>query len=226
MLVIHTSTIRDGSMKYDDQITSDSAPNQRNTFLLSSGIKPADTTLVYLAYDGNDYRRYFTLSESDKGIGITGPRTLKSDALVVTNPGHALFLPLGDCIAAVIHDPRTNTLMLSHLGRHNIEQIGGTACIQYLIDTHHINPANLQVWLSPAAGPENYPLYNFDNRGLHDVAIEQLCAAGVLAKNIEVSSIDTTTDHDYFSHSEYKKGHRPTDGRFAVVTYLKNDTIS
>ncbi|OGL22647.1 hypothetical protein A2707_05025 [Candidatus Saccharibacteria bacterium RIFCSPHIGHO2_01_FULL_45_15] len=219
-LHIHTSTVHDGSMKYDDQITSDGRPNARDTFLLKNGIQPADTTLVYLAYDGDDYRRYYTLSESDKGIGITGSRTLKSDALVTTNPGHALFLPLADCIAAVIHDPVTNTLMLSHLGRHNIKQIGGTACIQYLIDTHHVNPADLQIWLSPAAGSGNYPLYDFDNRGLHDVAAEQLTAAGVLAANIKASSIDTTTDQSYYSHSEFKKGNRPSDGRFAVVTYL------
>lgn len=219
-LHIYTSTVHDGSMKYDDQIASDGQLCARDTFLLNNGIQPSDTTLIYLAYDGDDYRRYYTLSDSDKGIGVTGPRTLKSDALVVANPGHALFLPLGDCIAAVIHDPVANILMMSHLGRHNIEQIGGTACIQYLINTHHVDPTHLQIWLSPAAGSGNYPLHDFENRGLHDVAVGQLAAAGVPVENIEVSSIDTTTDLNYYSHSEFRKGNRPTDGRFAVVAYF------
>jgi hypothetical protein len=56
---------------------------------------------------------------------------------------------------------------------------------------------------------------------MHDVATEQLLIAGVAAEHIIGSLIDTTKDKNYFSHSEFLKGNRDTDGRFAVVTVMK-----
>jgi copper oxidase (laccase) domain-containing protein len=131
-------------------------------------------------------------------------------------------LPLADCIGAVLYDPDTSVLMVSHLGRHNVEQGGGSKSVQYLVKNHDVNPKNLKVWLSPAAGKTNYPLHAFDNRGLHEIATEQLITAGIVPENIDTSRIDTTTDTTYFSHSEFLKGHRDTDGRFAVVAVMRD----
>lgn len=110
--------------------------------------------------------------------------------------------------------------MLSHLGRHNLEQYGGTKCVDYLVREFGADPKNLTVWLSPAAGKENYPLYSFDNRGLHDVAIAQLNKAGVPLGNIVASPIDTAIDQNYYSHSQFKSGKRSADGRFAIVAIM------
>lgn len=192
----------------------------RRAFLQKLAIDPADTTLVQLTYESEDFCRYSTLTASDKGDGITRDATIVADALVVTQANHALFLPLADCIGAVIHDPVLDILMLSHLGRHNLVQYGGTKCIKYLIEKHNSNPETITVWLSPAAGIQNYPLYDFDNRGMHDVAAEQLIAAGILAENITTSPIDVAADAHYFSHSQFQKGNRDFDGRFAVVAVL------
>lgn len=192
----------------------------RTVFLRKNAIRPDDTTLVQVVYETESFCRYVTLNDKDRGDGITRPATIAADALVVTELGHALFLPLADCIGAVIHDPTKNILMVSHLGRHSLEQSGGTKCIEYLIEQHGVDPKNLIVWLSPAAGRENYPLRAFDGRSMHDVATEQLVVAGVSPGNITTSPVDTTQDSLYFSHSEYLKGDRDTDGRFAIVAVM------
>lgn len=193
---------------------------RRQAFLARYGIDITSTTLVQLIYDGTNYCRYATLDDNDKGDGLAKPSRLVTDALVVTQPGHALLLPLADCIGAVIHDPKNGVLMLSHLGRHNLEQFGGTRSIEYLVNEHESNPADVTVWLSPAAGKDYYPLFGFDNRSLHDVAIEQLTRAGVLPEHITASPINSAASTQYYSHSQFLQGKRPDDGRFAVVAMM------
>jgi copper oxidase (laccase) domain-containing protein len=193
----------------------------RRAFLHEHGIEPTDTTRLNVTYETDNFCRYEMLTDDEQGDGITRDSSMEADALVVTEPNHALFLPLADCVGAVIHDPVKNILMVSHLGRQNLEQMGGTNCIDYLVNHLDVNPRELKVWLSPAAGSENYPLYAFDNRSLHEVASEQLAVAGVQRSNIEVSPIDSSSDLDYFSHSQYLKGARETDGRFAIVAEMR-----
>jgi len=199
----------------------EAARKNRVAFLQNNHIHPDDTTLHTLSYGGDNYCRYQTLDDNSKGDGILRGSTIDADAVVVTNPNHAVLLPLGDCIGAVIHDLSKNILMVSHLGRHNLVQHGGAQCIQYLVDNFDVNPNDLTFWLSPAAGKENYPLHAFDNRSLHDAATEQLLAAGVSPDNITASPIDSSTDLNYFSHSQFLKGNRDNDGRFAVVAMLR-----
>lgn len=196
------------------------ARQNRIAFLQRHHINPEDTTLHTLSYGGNNYRRYLTLDSTTKGDGIIRNSTIDADAVVVAEPNHAVLLPLGDCVGAVIHDPTQNILMISHLGRHNLEQYGGTKCIQYLIDQYKVDPSTLIVQLSPAAGGENYPLRAFNDRSMYDVTTEQLTTAGVLTENILTSSTDTTTHSDYYSHSEYLRGNRDKDGRFAIVAVM------
>ena len=218
-LIIATSTAADGSMKSTDKHFA-SVLSTRARFLKKYTIDPAATTLVQVTYGGDDYCRFYSLSERDKGDGITRDATIEADALVTTNLNHALLLPLADCIGAVIHDPTTNVLMVSHLGRHNLEQFSGTKCVQYLSDNHNVNISGLKIWLSPAAGKDAYPLHSFNNRGLHEVAIEQIIAAGVPSQNIEVSAVDSAADEAYFSHSQFLKGQRQTDGRYAIIAMM------
>lgn len=192
----------------------------RTAFLHRQNIDPALTTLVRLTYDTDNYRRYVSLDDSQRGDGIIRPSRITSDALIVTAANHALFLPLADCIGAVIHDASRGILMLSHLGRHNLEQHGGEASIRHLVETYGCDPTHLAVWLSPAAGGTEYPLYAFDHRGLHEVAIEQLQRAGIRLSNITASPVNSASDTQYYSHSQFLSGNRLTDGRFAVVAML------
>lgn len=218
-LMIAVSTINDGSMKSTDGSFASVLP-ARTDFLQRNNIDPYEAALVHLTYDGDNYTRFVVADEDLSGDGITRVPSIVADALVTTTPNLALFLPLADCIGAVIHDTAQDVLMLSHLGRHNLEQHGGTRSIEYLVDTFDSNPADIEVWLSPAAGGENYPLHAFNNRSMQSVATEQLVEAGILPEHIVHSPIDVTEDENYFSHSEFLKGNRESDGRFAVVAKL------
>lgn len=208
-------------MKPRNPADNTSIQKNRSIFLKSHDIDANNATLLRLEYDGNDYCRYVTLNDSQRGDGLIRQSTFDVDGMVVTKPHHAILLPLADCIGAVLYDPKTKTLMVSHLGRHNLEQFGGTESVKYVMKNHNVDVNDLHVWLSPAASKHNYPLHAFDNRGLHEVAVEQLRTAGVPEQNIDVSSIDTTTNMDYFSHSEFLKGNRPTDGRFCIVAEMR-----
>lgn len=218
--MIHTSTTADGTMKTIDG-DRETARRNRVTYLEKIGVDPSATTLHTLSYDTDDFCRYQLLTAADKSDGITRDATIDADAVVVDKPGHAVLLPLADCVGAVIHDPTKNVLMVSHLGRHNLEQSGGTNCINFLIEKFGVDPSDLTVWLSPAAGSQNYPLYAFDNRSMHDVATEQLTTAGIDSENITISPIDVTTDRSYFSHSQFLKGNRESDGRFCIVAVIR-----
>jgi copper oxidase (laccase) domain-containing protein len=221
-LQIYTSKISDGSMKPIIEDDFEQVFQNRSTFLLDNNIQPDNTTLVRVKYNGNNYYRYTEANNNNRGEGIVRDSNIICDALVTTNPNHALFLPLADCVGAVLYDPSRNILMVSHLGRHSLEQFGGKLSVEYLQKQYSLEPKNITVWLSPAAGKLNYPLFAFNNRSLHEVAIEQLTNAGILIENIDISPIDPTTDEYYYSHSKFLKGNQTTDGRFAIIATMIN----
>lgn len=217
---IHLSTVADGSMS--KAVSMRERDKNRREFLASQGITAKQTTLVYLEYEGGDYCRYRTVGKDDAGDGIICEPTLVSDTLFTCEKNLALLLPVADCIGAVLYDGATEVLGLAHFGRHNLLQNGGTETIRYMCEQFATNPEDVHVWLSPAAGESNYPLYDFDNRSMHEVAVEQLQAAGIKRENIAVDTRDTTTDPTFFSHSEFLKGNREIDGRQAVVCMMRS----
>jgi copper oxidase (laccase) domain-containing protein len=179
---------------------------------------------VNLKYDNVEhFTRYYTVGPAHKQLGMTEPSDdTVADALATDTPGHALFLLIADCVATVLYDTSRHVLTLSHIGRHSAEADGGRRSVQYMTEQFGSNPADIRVWLSPAAGRENYPLYSMDARGLHEVIARQLVDAGIAPEAIETSHIDTTTSQEYFSHSRFLSGQTAQeDGRFAVVVMLK-----
>lgn len=192
----------------------------RQKFLEKNGIDINQTTRVSTIYEGDDYCRYTAVGAEQMGAGMFDGKIDTSDALITIDMEHALFLPIADCIGAVIFDSSKNILMLSHLGRHMLEQNGGYKSVKFLVDNYNVSPADLWVWLSPAPGSDSYPMYKFNNRSLKKVAFEQLKSAGVLLDNITDNTADTSKDSDYFSHSEFLKGSRSNDGDFAMVAMI------
>lgn len=221
-IVAGLSSTDDGNMKFGRGSDEDVRFN-RTSFLQANGIELPQTTLLQVTYDTTDFCRYKVVDDEHQGEGMLEQvSSLQADALVVTRPDHAIFLPLADCVGAIIYDPTNEIMMVSHLGRHSIEQGGATKSLQYLIDEFESNPAELQIWLSPAAGAENYPLEAFGNRGMHQVVAGEFLALGVPFERIEVSDVDTTESDTYFSHSEFKAGYRDFDGRFAIVAMMRD----
>lgn len=191
----------------------------RRAFLEQRNLSLEKSVLVQLDYDSDNFCRYDVIDETAAGEGIVRGGRI-ADGLATQTKGLALFLPLADCVGVVLYDPEHVALMLTHLGRHNLEQNGGQRSVEFMIDEFGTDPSKLKVFFSPSAGKENYPVFSFDGKSLAEVAVIQLQTAGVRLENIEVSPIDTTEDLSYFSHSEFLKNHRKNDGRFAVVAWL------
>lgn len=187
-------------------------------------IDPTQTTLLSVSYQDNiNFTRYVVFDDDQQGEGMLSPESqTDADAAVVTRPGHAIFLPLADCVGAIIYDPKNEILMVSHLGRHSVEQMGAVKSINYLKDQFDSDPVNLLIWLSPSVGSDTYPLDKFAGRSLQEVVIDGLLTAGVLSANIEASQVDTSESADYFSHSEYLAGNRDTNNRFAIVAMMRD----
>lgn len=219
-LFIAVSTVNDGNMAFNDD-NIDNVSKNRSAFLAKNNIDIHKTTRVGVSYNTDNFCRYFEVTDIKQCAGIFNKDAVICDAIVTKLQNCALFLNLADCIGTVVFDPSKNILMLSHLGRHSVEQNGGYKSIQFLIDKYNCNPKILQVYLSPGAGRENYPIYTHGNCALKDLIFKQLHLAGVKDSNITDNSIDTTKDKNYFSHSEFLKGHRKTDDDHAIVAMMK-----
>ncbi len=215
------SKVSDGNMLDSSDKLNKNIINNRRIFLEKNNIDIDQATRISTIYEGSDYRRYREVSNKDKGAGMYNGNVVTADALVTKKSNHALFLPIADCIGAVIFDPIKQILMLSHLGRHAIEQNGGLESIRFLENKYGCKSDDLLIFLTPAPGKDVYPLFAFENRSLKSVVVEQLQSAGVLLSHIKDNPSDTSKDSEYFSHSEFLKGNRKEDGRFAVVAMIR-----
>lgn len=214
------SSREDGNLKFGIGDDARALANRKG-FLDKIGVDINHTSLVGITYDTDDFTKYRIATVDDKSIGMLKQDMTKYvDALVVREPGHALFLPLADCAGVILHDPKTRVLMLSHLGRHSVEQGGAATSVEYLKETCDVDPSNLLAWISPSVGRATYPLNAFNGNSLQDVIIKQLQEAGVASDHIEASSVDTAYDENYYSHSQYLKGNQTEAGRFAVVAMM------
>jgi copper oxidase (laccase) domain-containing protein len=111
--------------------------------------------------------------------------------------------------------------MVSHLGRHSTEQHGAIKSVEYMTVAYGSSADDILVWLSPSPNGEDYPLWAFANRSFNSVLNEQFAAAGITPDHIESSPVDTVSSLEYYSHSEYLKGNRSVDGRYAIVAMLQ-----
>ena len=214
------STVADGNMYIPESQADEQVIATRMAWLKKQGIEAANTTRVNISFDQDNYCRYRIADSSNKGEGMFDGDDEPADALVATEKNHALLLPVADCVATTLYDEEHDVLMLSHLGRHSLEQRGGVQSVKFLQDTYDTDPAKLKVWLSPAPGKQVYPIFKLGGQGMKETAFEQLQQAGVLFENITDNPADTATDGNYFSHSEFLKGNKPTDGRVAMVAMM------
>ena len=221
-VIFGISTIKDGNMAISqDQANKADVLNNRQAFLAKYDITPQNSTRVIVTYGGNDYCRYREVDNTSLGDGMFNGDGQPADALITRLPGQALFLPLADCIGAAIFDKKQNILMLSHIGRHSLEQFGASASIEYLVQRYEANPADISIWMTGAPGQQHYPLFAFNNRSMKDVVFEQFRSVGILDANINDNPADTSTDPRYYSHSEFLAGRQNDDGRYAVVAMMQ-----
>lgn len=214
------SSKEDGNLKFglgDDKVTL----RNRKIFLDRAGIDINHTSLVGITYDTDDFAKYRIATLDDKGVGmLKGDMEKHVDAMVVRDTGHALFLPIADCAGAILYDPKHSTLMMSHIGRHSVEQDGARRSVEYLQEASGSDPDDILVWISPSVGKATYPLIAYNGKSLQEVILEQLQAAGVTSDHIEASAIDTAHDENYYSHSQFLRGN-DEPGRFAIVAQMR-----
>ena len=196
------------SVTYDDVVYHVISYNQGQTFNKIADVTEADTT-----------------RHNSEGIF--------ADALYTEAAGVGLFLPVADCIATVIYDPKRRALMLAHLGRHSTVAQLMSQAVQYFV-RRGSQVKDLQIWMSPSITQKNYRMDYFDHAD--DINWHNFChqtadgiyldmqgfnrslavQAGVPADNIFISPIDTADNPNYFSHSS-----GDTAGRIAVVAMMR-----
>ena len=194
-------------VKYDDVVYHVISYNQAQTFDNIAEVTEADT-----------------VKHNNEGIF--------ADALYTEMAGVGLFLPVADCIATVIYDPKRRALMLAHLGRHSTVAQLMTRAIRYFVERGS-RAKDLQIWMSPSITQKNYRMDYFNHT--NDTNWQNFCRqtadgiyldmqgfnrslavqAGVPADNIVISPIDTADDPNYFSYSSGDTG-----GRVAVVAEI------
>jgi len=225
--IVLISTAADGSMYKRREPFDAAVIENRAGYLGRNDIRMTDTTRLNPNANQRaevdhetDWCRYVEIDSSSKRLGMQGDDSPATDALITKEIGHALFLPVADCVGTTIYDPTHHVLMLSHLGRHSLEQQGGIHSVEHLVKNYGSDPKELLVWLTPAPNKEVFPIWALDNKGMKEVAFEQMAAAGILLENITDNPADTATDLNYFSYSEFLKGNRTEDGDYAMIAMM------
>lgn len=217
---IYVSSVDDGEVSVAGGAMDVAARRHQRNILEKQHKSLNDTVLVRVSYDETDFCKYIVVDKSYSGDGMIRESTFVADGVITDVSGVVLFLPLADCIGAVLYDKKHHAIMLSHLGRHSLEQQGAIHSVEAICRAYYTQPKNLQAYFSPSVGKGTYPLRQFGGKSLREVAYEQLLCAGV--DDIIVDERDTATSKELFSHSQFLKGRQPTSGRHAILCYLES----
>ena len=232
-LLVAVSSKDDGTMldRIRGRHVADVLENRRR-FCDQIGINYDDVVYHVISYD---HAQTF-----DATIEVAETDTVKynnegifADALYTEMAGVGLLLPVADCIATVIYDPKRRALMLAHLGRHSTVAQLMSQAVQYFV-RRGSQAKDLQIWMSPSITQKNYRMDYFDHT--NDTNWHNFCRqtadgiyldmqgfnrslaiqAGVPGDNIFISPIDTADNPNYFSHSSGDAA-----GRIAVVAMMR-----
>ena len=204
---------------------------RRRLFCEQAGTRYEDMVYQIIRY-GDEYT-YNVLREVDSTSQTGYAPGIQADALFTKEAGVGLFLPVADCVATVVYDPRQQFLALLHLGRHATLSDLVARTVEYFVQAGS-DPQNLIVWMSPSAQKQSYHLQWFDAAedprwtgfcwrkadgiylDMQGYNRERWIESGVQPENITVSTVDTVTSPDYFSHSTGE-----TSGRIAVLAQMR-----
>lgn len=205
--------------------------SNRTKFCDKIGINYGDVVFQRIIY--NQQRSYELIAETDDASTTKNTSEVVADALFTRHKNVALMLPVADCVATIVYDPRLEMLALLHMGRHSTL----TSLIPRTIDKFLLEGADTQdliVWMSPNAHQSHYVMEYFDSAG--DSEWQDFCykndsgyhldlqgynkaaflKKGLKTENVHTSGINTVTSENYFSHSAGDK-----TGRFAVVAMMR-----
>lgn len=219
--IVATSIVSDGNMYNRNNLKDPAVIESRSKFLEKNTASIKNAVRLGVNYSRENFCEYIEVDTQDAGRGMTGSDAIIGDALITKDPRLALFLPVADCVGAVFYDPEHKVLAIAHLGRHSLEQNGGTKIVTHLADNYGSNPSTLKVWLTPAPSKDVYKIWALDNKGMKEATFEQLYIAGIASENINDNTAETDKDDNYYSYSEFLKGNKPHDGDHAIIALLK-----
>lgn len=232
-LVVALSSRSDGSMLNRTRgVHAAQVIANRRRFCGSSGVSYDDMVYQQIIY--SDQASYDVLTKVDHSSTVKFVEGIAADGLLTSQPGVGLFLPVADCIATVLYDARRRSLVLLHLGRHStLTDLLPNTINRLVLDGSDL--ADIRVWMSPSAGRASYRLSYFDRAGdpawrnyvdtrADGVYIDmsgynrwRCIEAGIAESNIEISTVDTMSSPDYYSHA----GDNTTD-RMAVLVMMRS----
>ena len=216
-MTVAISTVADGTMINRHNFLDPTVFANRTKFLVDNNVGGKQAYTFQVNYATEDFCRYYVIEDDDVPRLPQAENVFVADAIVTKTPNTSILLPIADCIGAVIYDPVRKVLMVSHLGRHSLEQEGMIRSVQFLTQRFHSHPKDLLVWTTPAPGKDIYPIWALDNKGMKEVFFEQAAAAGIQHKHITDHPADSTKDLNYYSYSEFLKGNRKEDGDYAIA---------
>ncbi len=153
------------------------------------------------------------------------------DALITNIPQVALMIQQADCQAVMLFDPIRKVIANIHSGWKGTSLNIIAKTIQTMTVEFASAPADILAGISPSLGPCCAEFINYKTElptHLHKyqqtpnyfdfwaISQDQLIAAGVTRKNIEIAKICTMCNHDYFSYRRKK-----TTGRFGSIIALR-----
>ena len=230
-LIVATSRVSDGNMYNRNDMADPETIKNKEAFLARHGITMEQTTRLHISPLKRDkelgetnWCRYREVTEEEKGAGMRSASSdeMIADAIITRTNGHALMLPIADCIGTVFYDPIQHVLMLSHLGRQSLEQQGAINSVKHLVKSYGSNPADIKVWMTPSASKEVYPIWALDNKGMKEVAFEQLAAAGIAPENITDNPAETDKDPEYYSYTNLYNGRTDVDGDHMIIAMMSD----
>ena len=232
-LLIAVSSKDDGTMlnRIRGRHVAEVLENRRR-FCDHIGVTYDDVVYHVISYDqGQTFDTIADVTETD--TTRHNSEGIFTDALYTEAVDVGLFLPVADCIATVIYDPKRRALMLAHLGRHSTVAQLMSRAVRYFVERGS-QAKDLQIWMSPSITQKNYRMDYFNHaddinwRNFYHQTADGIyldmqgfnrslaIQVGVPADNIVMSSIDTADDPNYFSHSS-----GDTAGRIVVVAMMR-----
>lgn len=239
------SSLKNGLMSFGvqpDEATILEVQHNRARWLAELGLTLHQAVLLRLAYGENiSYTRIVDVDGTTAGKGMSLPNDgIVADAFFTKTKNLGLFLPLADCGGVVLYDVANQVLGVVHLGRHATFENLAAKVIEHMKSVYGTDPKNLYIWISPSISGDSYWLHTFSLAGdenwrlfskkhgegwlvdLQGFNMQQFQQAGVLARHIEHTEVDTATHADYPSHYRYQThGEAEKAGRFAIVAWLE-----
>jgi len=226
------SDISDGNMDFrfgsEEEVTEN-----RKRFLEKSGI-PSDKCVGIDLYHEAEIVPVNAADASEYGINVK-----HGDALLTSEKNLFLLMRIADCLPIIIFDPVKQVLALAHCGWKSTDERLIQKVILGMVSEYRSKAEDILVAIGPGIHKESYkfndpvqknlpgwePFLSDASDGLISVDLVgynvfQLKQSGILSENIEIASIDTAQDKNYFSHYRSKLTGEP-EGRFCAVVGME-----